>query len=905
MNLYRLPPSEAFLPKIADFIINNFEGRIDRLKVILPSFFACINLQKILIKKKKITILPNIIPFFDISVEGAEIFKTLPENIFSITYLEEKIILSEIIHNYKDLKFDINQSLKFSPLLAKLFYEFTYNNISIESIKDLPTLNQATHWQFIYEFLSYAYQNWQIKIKELKKQDRATHKINMIQSEIDKLNSDPSCLILVAGIVGDNILSWDFLKNVADSPCGFVILPPISNFTNLSMNNGDIPDGDTLYCIKQLLKILGRNLSDFKLLDSNISSDSCNILDQLITKDNSPYIPSKVPNIGYIELDDIYQEAEEVALICKENSNKLIAIVINNENTKEFYCNFLLKYFLEFQDLLGNDLSKINISNLIISISEILYSDFNIKKLFVLCKNPLLDQTLILSLERLLLGKNRLVSDISQVLSIVKETGDEHLIEWFENLVTLLYQDSNDITFNAILRTCIAKTEKLCPNIWSGNEAYEVSEYFAALIKFKWNFPLENKEDFPEILRSIMSGTRYFSNNINDTNIIIGKAEDLFLLKFDLVIMVDFSEGNFPQFPSNSPWFNNQMQDELKLYFDEIRCNNSLYNFYLLLHNDEIIITRSKKQNGNTKLIESSYMLKLKYILENSSNKILKRNRLINSNTSINIDPLPSFAQSTFFPDRISVTDIEMLIRNPYSFYAKKILNLKKCETIESDAKSSEFGIFIHDIIDQYSKAYNNITDDKLKYIIDISNNILNERLLSTTTKKVWSVKFSAIAPEFIQFDEERRNSGITIYSEAKGEMQINIAEKLLKITCIADRIEIDSKSNAIILDYKTGEVPSKNDVLSGKSPQLVIESLIALHGGFGIEIHYIPKIIYVKISSSKPYIKLIEIELTKDDLEFQKQALISLLEHYIINKQFSMDIDLLKYNDYKHLTRK
>jgi ATP-dependent helicase/nuclease subunit B len=925
MNLYKISPSNDFLSIIADFVIDNFDDRLDKLKIILPNFFACINLQKILIQKKKISILPNIIPFSDIEAEGVEIFKISSQHISSITYLEEKILLAEIIHNYQKLQFDINQSLKFSPLLAKLFYEFTYNNIAIESIQYLPTVNQAAHWQFIYEFLNHAYQTLQNKIKGLKKQDRATYQINMMDSEIGRINNDSSNLLLVAGVSGDNIFAWNFLKNITMSHNGYIILPPISNSIYLSSN---IESREGLYCLKQLLNILEKNLSDFKLLGPNIENEN-DVLNGLLCSDQEMIIPFPInkryslkTKIAYIELEDIYQEAEKISEICKQSPDKMIGIIVNNEKTKEFYCNFLFKYSLEFQDLLSTDLSKTNIMNLIISISDILCSDFDIKKLFILCKNPILNQSPIIKLEQLLLGKNRLVSDNMQLLDLVQKTQDQDLIKWYENLVTLLYKNDIGAKFNDILKNCIQFAEKLCANIWLINkESYEISEYLAELIKFSWNFKIKNKEAFPELFKSLISGTRCFNNNISNSNIIIGRAEDLALLKFDLVIMSDFSEGNFPKSQPISPWLNQQMKDELKLYDNSFGL--SLYNFYLLLHNPKIIITRSKKQNSNSKLLESGHMLKLKYILKTSGydniddyiplehceQLVELRGNLINQNQPVVNDIVmihkSNYVESSFFPSAISITDIETLVRGPYSFYAKKILKLKKYDSIGVDPKPSEFGSFVHNVIEQYTKTYNTIMSDKLEYIVGISANILDNGIFPLSVQKIWNRKFTALAKEFIEFDEERRSQNGVIYSEIKGSLKMSVAGQTIMINGIADRIEVDANSVAIILDYKTGMVPTKKDVLSGKSPQLIITALMSLEGGFGVKINEVSKLVYVKISSSNPYIKLTEIELTQADLASHAKGLRSFLEYYVINKQFSLDIDLLKYNDYKHLARR
>ena len=49
-----------------------------------------------------------------------------------------------------------------------------------------------------------------------------------------------------------------------------------------------------------------------------------------------------------------------------------------------------------------------------------------------------------------------------------------------------------------------------------------------------------------------------------------------------------------------------------------------------------------------------------------------------------------------------------------------------------------------------------------------------------------------------------------------------------------ADRIERDADSRLTILDYKTGQPPTQNDVDAGLAAQLPLEAAMALHGAFG-----------------------------------------------------------------------
>ncbi|MCC8483208.1 MAG: PD-(D/E)XK nuclease family protein [Rickettsia endosymbiont of Labidopullus appendiculatus] len=962
MNLYRINPSSSFLDILADFILDNFgeKNSISNLKVILPSGFACWNLQNILINKQHIAILPNIIPWSNIMVEGEEIFAIASENLQPITFLQEKIILAEIIHNYHDLQFSITQSLQFCSTISELFYQLAGNNLSIDSVNEIEKINPSQHWSVIYQFLKYAHSEWQEKIKLLRKQDRLNYQVTMMDAEIARLKRADTSLI-VAGIVGHNPISWNFLKNVANSPDGFIILPPISNLSDSIVNLGEFdysynPEEDCLYNFKKLLTILNKNLSDSQLLGNqqpdhllfdriicnNIYSDdlenwnvkqgvSERSVDELREHANAPKfcgansskhssIPDElkrlaVNHIKYYELEDIFQEAKQISLICQQlcqqSSDKKIAIIVNNQTTKNFYCNFLTKYSLEFQDLLGNNLSETLISSLIIAISEILCNDFDIKKLFLLLKHPLINHKLVQRLEILTSGRNRFIRQSDQMLFLVEKTNDNELIEWSKKLINLLYSNSGN-NFAKILKSSISIAEKLYRDIWYEQSAAELSNFLSELINTNCNLTLDNKKDFPKLLKGLMSNGKYFAHNNYSKNIIIGKAEDLILLKFDLVILTDFNQGCWSSSSSISQWINEQTLKKLHMV---VGTSIDQYYFYLFLHNAQVIITRSKRQDGKSGLLPSNLLLKLQLIAQQSlisENYLtyLSESDLVDVQNNVNINMVESINRSNhvyspIFPDTISVTDIEMLIRNPYSFYAKKILNVRSRDRVGQEPKISEFGSFVHKVLEQYSKNYNKLENNKIGLILDISNNLLQDVILPTYTQKIWQIKFMPIAESFVEFDEQRRNGCKYIYSETRGAISLNIAGQELTIIGVADRIEIDEFGAAVIIDYKTGSLPSRKDIETGLSPQLIIEALMLQEGGFAMQVHNVKQVVYVKISSSKPIIQTLEIELTKEQLARHKQAMIRLLEYYITNKSFSYDIDLLKHDDYAYLARR
>lgn len=895
MNLYRISPIVSFLDTLADFILENFSDKnsLYKLKVILPSGSACLSLQNILIRRHNVTILPNIIPFSSLIAEGEEIFRIAPENLESISLLQERILLAEIIHNYQGRKFSLKQSLQFCQEIAELFHELSVHSISLESVESTIA---SDHWQVIYQFLQYVYQEWQKKLHAISKQDRANYQGTMMQSEVRRIHRTGFNLI-VAGILGDNPIIWDFLRDVAISPSGHLILPPIGNFSDSSFNNITIAEEDGIFSLKQLLRILDTKLSAVQYLGSQQQDYS--ILNQILVNDQCKDLSNNM-NIEYYELENIFQEAETISHLCQKYKDKTVAIIINNKKAKDYYCSFLTKSFLEFQDLYGKNLSDTIIAALLLSVSEILCSDFDIKKLFLLLKNPLIHSKSVDKLELLLSGKNRFINNYHLMLNLIEQTDDNELIKWGRKLVKLLYTN-NDDNFIPILKSTISIAEELYPDIWYAESANELSDFLSELIKNHFDFSYQNKKDLPEILRSLISGRKYY-NTINGTSsIVVGRAEDLILHKFDLVILADFSEGSWSNKSSFDNWISEQTLQKLDINSTKIKSSIYQYYFYLYLHNQNVIITRSKRQEDKSGLLPSNLLLKLEFVL---GKKLIAKKYQAVTNVSSNtkIDRLQ--VHSPIFPNILSITDIETLVRSPYSFYARKILNLKSRSKVGEEPKMSEFGSFVHKIFEQYSRNYNKSIVDKVQLMLDISENILSTIILPLYTQKIWRIKLAPIVESFIAFDEMRRSDFKYVYPEQKGEIFLNIAGQEIKIIGVADRIEVDEQEQSVVIDYKTGSLPSRKDIDCGLSPQLIIAGLMMQEGGFGIKVRNVKQIMYVKISSSKPYIQTLNIDLNREKLRSHKQGLISLLEYYVTNKNFSYNVDLQKYNDYTHLAR-
>ncbi len=897
MNLYVVSSKEKFLEEVANYIIEKFSYNFHNVTVLMPNGLLCLYLQKLIIKKLSITILPKIIPIEDISVGSKEIFGFSVAAITKNSKITEKLILADIIYKYKNFNYSIEQSLNLSTNLANLFTALEASNINIEQIKTIDYLDQTEYWNRVYEFVSYSYCQWKKNTNQIKKSTTIDYKKAMLNAVVKQITAKKDNHIVVAGLYNTDYITNDFLKNILQLDNGHIIFPPFPNIKNLH----DQKPEEALFNISSFVAAINVSLDKIKPLGIRNFS----VLDKLIINFNNK-IEKKQYIYEYIEFDNIFYEAEYIANKCREiidhNPNIKIALITNTTKAKEYYTMSLIKNNIDYYDLIGNDILKINSISFLMVLANIVCNEFSVKSFFSFISHPLIINEHTSNIKILISKYNRFAQSLKDINYIVnKYQNDDNLRSWF----LLLYKNLNikihTNNFSNILLIIVNIAEKICPDFWQDDINDKILDLLIEIINNEWPLIIEAK-DFSNIFRSLLKNIKIYSHN-QPSNIIICSQEDAALINFDYVFLTDCNEGVVPLSITNN-WINKNMQKKLSIDWWIKQFGISLYYFYLNLHNTKVIITRAKTYDNKKNILPSLFLLRLQYILADSIIKSINREQF-NRPEKIAKN---SYVISDTFPDKISATDIEILIRSPYNFYAKKILNLSPIVYPEDNAQLVEFGIFFHNCVSQYSASYQLCKLNKLDCIIQISQNILNNYIFPDNIKKSWLTKFRAIAKDFIFFDELRRKNTVAIYNEIKGEIDVVLDLQPIKIIAIADRIEIGNYGDVTIIDYKTGQIPTKKEILSGLSPQLIIEAIILLNNGFPIKANYnkkIEKLIYVKINSSKPYITTKEVVLSDDELNSYYNSLVNLLNYYSNNRKFHIDTNLTKYDFYQHLARR
>ena len=185
-------------------------------------------------------------------------------------------------------------------------------------------------------------------------------------------------------------------------------------------------------------------------------------------------------------------------------------------------------------------------------------------------------------------------------------------------------------------------------------------------------------------------------------------------------------------------------------------------------------------------------------------------------------------------PHRLSVTEIEDLVRDPYTIYAKHILKLFPLEEIDADPGAAERGIVMHDALARFTRKFPGaLPKDALSQMLAIGREAFEPYRDFPGAEAIWWPRFTRVAGWFIGAEIARRDKIENIRAEIRGELSFTVDGFDFTLSAKADRIEQWKDQSAAVLDYKTGAPPSLREAITGLAPQLPLEAAIARAGGF------------------------------------------------------------------------
>ncbi|MCW5690592.1 MAG: double-strand break repair protein AddB, partial [Pseudolabrys sp.] len=310
----------------------------------------------------------------------------------------------------------------------------------------------------------------------------------------------------------------------------------------------------------------------------------------------------------------------------------------------------------------------------------------------------------------------------------------------------------------------------------------------------------------------------------------------------DRLVLGGLVEGVWPPEAQADSWLSRPMRRQLGLDLPERRIGLSAHDFAQALGAREVILSRPAKLGGEP-TVASRFVQRLAAVLgetrwaaarERGAHYVALARKLDETETVTPAQrpaPTPPFEAR---PRRLSVTEIEDLLRDPYTIYAKHVLKLTPLDDIDAPADAAMRGTAIHDSLAEFDLSHKGeLPDGALEALLAIGKRRFAPLADFPEARAFWWPRFERIAAWFVNFDRQRRAQAQSLAIEIGGRMAIPFGNETFHLTVRADRIECRADGRYAIIDYKTGAPPSSKQVQAGLSPQLTLEAAILKAGGF------------------------------------------------------------------------
>jgi len=185
-------------------------------------------------------------------------------------------------------------------------------------------------------------------------------------------------------------------------------------------------------------------------------------------------------------------------------------------------------------------------------------------------------------------------------------------------------------------------------------------------------------------------------------------------------------------------------------------------------------------------------------------------------------------------PRRLSITEVEKLIRDPYAIYARHILKLDPLDPLGREPDAALRGTLIHqalgDFTAEWQGDYDRAAEARLKEIADGVLSVIRDY---PDTWSVWTIRFAAIANWFMLWETSRNARVYERNAEVGGKLVFPLRDGEFTLRGRADRIDLMADDSVEIYDFKTGTPQTERTVFAGLTPQMTLEAAMVREGGF------------------------------------------------------------------------
>lgn len=392
------------------------------------------------------------------------------------------------------------------------------------------------------------------------------------------------------------------------------------------------------------------------------------------------------------------------------------------------------------------------------------------------------------------------------------------------------------------------------------------------------------------------------------------------------VVLGGLNEGTWPRQTTPDPWMNRRMRQEVGLLLPERQIGLAAHDYQQAAGAPEVFMTRARR-DAEAETVPSRWLIRLTNLLNGLPDRegpqalaemtargdrwLALAARLAAPGRSHMDDPALARAPRpsprppvAARPDRLSLSRIGDLLRDPYSIYASRVLGLRKLDPLHAPPDARDRGTLMHAVMEEFIRdapGSGEPADAARARLVALARRILDERIAFPTERLLWQAQMEKAAAGIVE--AEARRAGRPVALEQSGEMVFDSPRFVLHGRL--DRADLQPDGRLELIDYKTGTPPSEK-VQKAFEKQLLLTALMAEAGAFaGLGGARVARISYVGLRDQAGTVTT---EIDDEILSALEQGFVSLIRSYAQRETGYTSRRALKLTDdardFDHLAR-
>lgn len=352
--------------------------------------------------------------------------------------------------------------------------------------------------------------------------------------------------------------------------------------------------------------------------------------------------------------------------------------------------------------------------------------------------------------------------------------------------------------------------------------------------------------DFADLLGVLLSGVELRSAEKPHPDLMIWGTLEARVQGADLLILGGLNEGSWPQAAAPDPWLNRRMRHDAGLLLPERRIGLAAHDFQIAVAAPEVWLTRAHRSD-DAETVPSRWLNRILNLLgglpDQGGPQALAGMRARGKTwldwaaaleTPAPVPPAPRPSPRPPLaarPDRMRVTEVKSLIRDPYAIYARHVLRLDPLDPLVQAPDALLRGIVVHQVLEDFIRA--SLADPaglRRDRLLGMAETLLMEHVPWPTARRLWLARLARVADDFLAAEANRRAQARPVGFEVKAVLKLDPLD--FTLSGRADRIDIDDTGRMHLIDYKTGTPPTEKQQ-EHFDKQLLIEAAMAEEGAF------------------------------------------------------------------------